>query len=281
MGNLLIVDGHTLLFQMFFGMPSRIVNEDGKAIHGVMGFVGALLKIIKMINATHVFVVFDGEHENERTELSPDYKSNRIDYLDIPDSVNPFSQLENIYEALNFMKIQHVQATNFEADDIIASYVYRYNNDAQIFISSFDSDFFQLLSDTVSILRYRGKNTVVYDKEYVQAKFSILPEQYVCFKSLVGDRADNIKGAEKIGIKTAAALINQYGNLQDIINNANKITKPSIRESILRNKERLLINYKLIKLDSKQIPIFELDDLVYTPFNLKTREVLRGIGLLR
>ena len=94
MGNLLIVDGHNLLFQMFFGMPSRIVNEDGKAIHGVMGFVGAFIKIIKMTKATHIIVVFDGEHENERAELSPDYKANRIDYSDIPEDENPFHSLK-------------------------------------------------------------------------------------------------------------------------------------------------------------------------------------------
>jgi len=281
MKNLLIVDGHALLFQMFFGMPSRIVNEDGRAIQGVMGFVGALLKIIKMVNATHVFVVFDGEHENERTELLPDYKANRIDYSNIPDKENPFSQLESIYEALNFMQIKHMEATKFEADDVIASYVYRYNKDAQVFISSFDSDFFQLISGSVSIIRYRGKNTLVCDKLYLQAKYNILPEQYACFKSLVGDSADNIKGAEKIGVKTAAVLINQYGSLQEIINNADEITKPSIRESILRNKDRLLINYKLIKLSSKQVPICELNDLAYTHSNFTTREVLKGIGLLR
>jgi len=281
MRNLLIVDGHALLFQMFFGMPSRIVNEEGKAIQGVMGFVGALIKSINMVNATHVFVVFDGEHENERTELLPDYKANRVDYSRIPENENPFSQLENIYDALDFMRIKHEEATKFEADDVIASYVYRYANDAQIFISSFDSDFFQLINNTVSILRYRGKNTVICDNMYIQTNYGILPEQYVCFKSMVGDSTDNIKGAEKIGIKTASALLNEYGSLQNIIANADKVSKPSIRESILRNKDRLLVNFKLIKLGSKQIPIYDLDYLAYTLFYITTREVLRGIGLLR
>jgi len=281
MKNLLIVDGHNLLFQMFFGMPSRIINEDGKAIHGVMGFVGALIRIIKMTKATHIIVVFDGEHENERSELSPDYKANRIDYSAISDDENPFSQLGYIYKALDFMKIKHIEATEFEADDVIASYVYKYKNDMQIFISSFDSDFFQLIDDTVSTLRYRGKNTVICDTEYIQSKYSILPEQYVDFKSLTGDNADNIKGAKKIGNKTAAVLVNQFGNLQGVISNADKITKPSIRESVLRNKDRLQMNYKLIKLESKQIPIFDLDDLIYTHTNVSTHEVLRGIKLLR
>jgi DNA polymerase-1 len=281
MKKLLIIDGHNLLFQMFFGMPSRIINEDGKAIHGVMGFVGALIKIIKMIKATHIIVVFDGEHENERVELLPDYKANRIDYSFIPDDENPFSQLEDIYSALDFMKIKHIVATEFEADDVIASYVYKYSNDMQVFISSFDSDFFQLIGDSVSTIRYRGKNTVICDTEYIQNKYGILPEQYVDFKSLTGDNADNIKGAERIGLKTAASLINQFRNLQSIINNADKIVKPSIRESVIRNIERLQTNYKLIKLDSKPIPIFDLDDLIYSPADITTHGVLRGIKLLR
>jgi len=116
---------------------------------------------------------------------------------------------------------------------------------------------------------------------YIQAKYGILPEQYVCFKSLVGDSADNIKGAEKIGIKTASALINQYGSLQNIIANTDKIPNPSVRESILRNKDRLFTNFKLIKLDNKQIPIYDLDYLTHAPLNITTREVLKGIGLLR
>lgn len=281
MENLLIVDGHNLLFQMFFGMPSRIINEDGKAIHGVMGFVGALIKIIRMTKATHIIVIFDGEHENDRVELLPEYKANRVDYSGVPDDECPFSQLDDIYNALDFMKIKHIEATEFEADDIIANYVYEYSGDMKIFISSFDSDFFQLISDTVSTLRYRGKNTVVCDTAYIQDKYGILPEQYVDFKSLTGDNADNIKGAEKIGLKTAALLVNQFGNLQGIINNADKITKPSIKESVLRNKERLQMNHKLIKLDNKQVQILDLCDLIYTNTNISTHEVLRGIKLLK
>lgn len=80
MNRLLIVDGSNLLCQMLFGMPARIVNEQGKAIQGTLGFVAALLKIIRRTEPTHVAVLFDGEHENERTELNTDYKANRVDY---------------------------------------------------------------------------------------------------------------------------------------------------------------------------------------------------------
>ena len=79
MKRLLIVDGSNLLFQMFFGMPTRITNSAGKAIQGTLGFVGALLKIIRAIEPTHTAVLFDGEHENERSALNADYKANRVD----------------------------------------------------------------------------------------------------------------------------------------------------------------------------------------------------------
>ena len=83
MNKLLLVDGSNLLFQMFFGMPARIVNEQGKAIQGTLGFVGALLKIIRMTSPTHIAVLFDGECENNRSTLNPEYKANRIDYNEV------------------------------------------------------------------------------------------------------------------------------------------------------------------------------------------------------
>ena len=91
MDKLLIVDGSNLLFQMFYGMPARIVGADGKAIQGTLGFVGALLKIIRMTAPTHVLVVFDGECENPRRELDEDYKGNRPDYSQLPEEDTPFS----------------------------------------------------------------------------------------------------------------------------------------------------------------------------------------------
>ena len=91
MKKLLLVDGSNLLFQMFFGMPARIANEQGKAIQGTLGFVGALLKIIRMVEPTHVAVLFDGETHNPRTDLDAGYKANREDYSEVEEEENPFS----------------------------------------------------------------------------------------------------------------------------------------------------------------------------------------------
>ena len=290
MKKILLVDGSNLLFQMFFGMPARIVNEQGKAIWGTLGFVGALLKIIRMVEPTHVAVLFDGESHNPRTDLDAEYKANREDYSEVSEEENPFSQLPDIYAALDFLRVCHAETTDCETDDWMAGYVRNYVETAdgksdssedvpEIVISSFDSDFFQLISDKVTILRYRGDNSVLCDTKYLQEKLGILPERYADFKSLTGDTADNIKGAEKVGPKTAAGLVNEFGSLEEIIAHAEEIKKPSIRESIRKNAERLRINYQLIKLEGAENLPFTLEKLEYCYNGVTTNEVLKGIGL--
>lgn len=279
MKRFLIVDGSNLLFQMFYGMPARIVNKDGKAIQGTLGFVGALLKIIRMVEPTHVAVLFDGATANERIEINADYKANRIDYSEVPEEENPFSQIDDVYCALTYMGIKHAETTVCETDDWIAGYVLNKEADSEIVISSFDSDFFQLITEKVSVLRYRGDKTVICTPEYIRKKFGIVPEQYAEFKSLTGDTADNIKGADKVGPKTAAALMNEFGTLENLIANAENIKKPSIRASIIQNTERLHKNYQIIKLDGHVDLPFEMKDLAYAYKGITTNEVLLGIGL--
>lgn len=279
MKKLLIVDGSNLLFQMFFGMPARIVNAEGKAIQGTLGFVGALLKIMRKVQPTHLVVIFDGQHENFRSEIEADYKANRTDYSDVPEDKNPYSQLPDIYNALDYLGMKHTETIYCETDDVIASYALKYGKDCEIIISSFDSDFFQLISDQVSVLRYRGEKTMICTPAFIREKFDICPSQYADFKSLVGDAADNIRGVNKVGPKTAARLLNQFGNLDNILDNVKKIEKLSIRDSIENNAERAKTNYKLIKLNQIDELPFKLQELQYKDQGIKTNDVLKGIGL--
>ena len=285
MNKLLLIDGSNLLFQMFFGMPSRIINKDGKAIQGTLGFIGALLKIVRLTEPTHIVSLFDGEKpnkfgmENDRAELDAEYKANRTDYSAASEEDSPFSQLPDIYAALDFMKIRHTEAAELETDDVIASYAMKYGTKMQIVIASFDSDFFQLINDNVTVLRYRGDKTVTCGCEYIKDKLGISPNQYADYKSLTGDSSDNIKGADKVGPKTAAQLIDQFGTLDNILENAERISKPSVRESIRKNAERLKVNYRLIKLGSKAPLPFSIDELQYKYDGITTNEVLSGIGL--
>ncbi len=278
-GKLLIIDGHNLLFQMFFGMPNKIINKDGIAIQGVIGFVGAFLKIINKVNPTHLVVLFDSEHKNERNELLETYKANRIDYSTVDEIDNPFSQLQYIYNALEYMNIKYHEVKKYETDDVIASYVFKYQNDYEIIISSYDSDFFQLINNNVKVLRYKGDNTIICDEEYIKNKLNINPCLYADFKALTGDTADNIKGVEKIGKVTASTLINMYGPIEKIIENIDTFNKISVIKSIKNNIEKIHLNYKLIKLNNRDEIPFTIDELNISIKENKTTNVLVGIGL--
>ena len=277
--KLLVVDGSNLLFQMFYGMPARILDKAGKPIHGTLGFVGALLKMIRRTEPTHVVVLFDGEHRNERKDADENYKANRPDFSQMPEEETPFSQLPDIYAALDYLKILHAETTVCETDDVVAAYALRYGEDMSIVIASFDSDFFQLITDKVSVFRYRGENSVLCDSAYVQEKFGVAPAQYADYKSLVGDTADNVKGVRGIGPKTAAKLIARFGDIPTLLANTEQIERLSVRKAIEEERERILLNVRLIKLcGCEEIP-FEISSLAYRYRGERTGEVLAAIGI--
>lgn len=279
MDRLLVVDGSNLMFQMFFGMPARITGRDGRSIQGTLGFVGALLKIIRRVGPTHIAVLFDGEHENARCGLDPDYKANRPDYSQAAEEDDPFSQLPDIYAALDWLGIRHEETSDCEADDWIAGYARTYGKDMEIVISSQDSDLFQLITQKVHVLRYRGEKTVLCGPEYIREKLGIRPEQYADFKSLTGDHSDNIRGAFRVGPKTAAGLLGQFGDLETLLGRAEQIAKPSVRSSVTEDAERLRRNYRLIKLDGAETLPFKLEELAWQDMGITTGQVLQGIGL--
>ncbi len=278
--HLLLVDGMNLHFQMFFGMPARILNSQGRAIQGVMGFVGAIRKIIEMTKPTHVLVIFDGEHHNPRTDIDAEYKANRPDLSDVPDEENPFLQLPDVYAALDAIKIAYCETSVCEADDLIASYVKSYEVTCRITISSFDSDFFQLIGPNTSILRYRGERSVFCNQEYLKTKYNIVGSQYVDFKSLTGDTADNIRGVDGVGPKTASRLMSQFGDLNNLLENYQSIENARLRGRIEGTLERLKLNRTLIQMDCSQELPYQFKDLEFTSEIPKTRAVLGEIGLL-
>ena len=279
MKKLLLVDGSNLLFQMFYGMPARIIGKNGIPIHGVIGFVGALLKIIKMTAPTHIAVLFDGETHNPRLELDESYKANRPDYQEVPEEELPFFQLPYIEKALDLLGISHRETEACEVDDWMASYVATYSCKCEIVISSFDSDFFQLISDSVTVLRYRGDATLLCTPTYLKGKYGIIPAQYADFKSLVGDTADNIKGVPSIGPKTAAKLLSTYGCVNSLYDNIDTVMPTRLQQVLIEHKKRLSLNRRLITLNGDAPLPFALDELAYHDKHLTTTEILITLGL--
>ena len=275
----MLIDGHCLLFQMFYGMPARILGKHGKPIQGTLGFVGALRKMLANTQPTHVAVIFDGEVHNPRTDLDADYKANREDYSQMCEEDIPFSQLPDIYHALDFMCIAHTETADCETDDVLAAYAQAYGKDCEIILGSQDSDFFQLITKNVSVLRYRGDKSVMCNHAYIREKFGIEPARYAFFKSLTGDCSDNIKGIPGVGPKTAAALVNQFGTPENLLRNANQIKQPKLRESVLQNADRLSLNLKLITLDGNATMPFLSEQMKYHGCAFTTNEILQAIGI--
>jgi DNA polymerase-1 len=163
---------------MFFGMPSKIPDKNGKDIRGVVGFVGAVNRLLDMISPTHVVALFDCETHNVRCDILEEYKANRIDYSTVPDDENPFTQLPYIYEALDYMGIKYAETTDCETDDVIAAYAIKCGKENEVLISSFDSDYFQLITDNVKVTRYRGNSTLLCDKCYI-IENTVLSPSYI------------------------------------------------------------------------------------------------------
>lgn len=250
------------MFQMFYGMPERIYNKSGHTIHTTIGFISYLQKEIKLTGATHVAVVFDYDGSDERKELYSDYKANRTeDWDSLPEEEIPFAEEDMIIKCLEYMGIKTIQSKGMEADDVIASLAMLFDKESKITIASFDSDFFQLISENVSVLRYRGKASVLWDKALFKEKMGFFPERYVLYKSLVGDTADNIVGVGGIGKKRGGDIVNQIDSLEDI--EASSIN-PKYIKAILASRDIVERNIKLIRLSYREEIKLSLDELCFS-----------------
>lgn len=276
MKKIILVDGHNLLFRMFYGIPAPIKNSKGKDIRGLIGFIGSLKKLVDEFKPYSLYVIFDSEtSKNSNLEIDKEYKTNRIDYSNISEEENPFSQLPFIKKALEYLKIAYLEVENNETDDLIASIVSKPINEYQYIIVSTDSDFIQLVDNNVFLYVPRGKKSILYNREEVIKKYNVIPEKYVLFKSLVGDKSDNIKGVKGIGNITAAKIL-KYNSVQEFIEN-----NPTSRFSniLISSKELIIKNQKLIELNkfinTSEIIFEELSNIIYIS---KTYEIIENIG---
>lgn len=264
MKRLVLIDGHNLLFRMFYGIPASIHNKKGVEIKGVIGFLGALKKIDNTLKATSMAVIFDSETSTTNNlDLLEEYKSNRPNFNDVPDDENPFIGLPIIKKALVFLDIPFYEVESDEADDYIASIASQYKeNFDEIIIVSNDSDFFQLIDDKIHIYSARGKLSKLYDNLTFQEKYHIKPKQYVEYKSLVGDVADNIKGAKGIGKKTAEDIM-AFNSIGEYLQSSNN---ERVKELLINNEKIIERNKKLITLnkglDTQKIGIHNLDEKI-------------------
>lgn len=271
MNNLVLIDGHNLLFRMFYGIPRPVYNRKGEDIRAIMGYVGGLIKLIKGLKADRLLVVFDSATSiSDRMANYEDYKQNRIDYSQLPDEENPFVQLPKIYQVLEHLNIAYHIADGYEADDYIASVCKAYKEQYDITIVSTDSDFNQLVSEHVTIFNPRGKNGILYTPDKVYQKLGVTPDQIVDYKSLVGDSADNITGVKGVGPKRAIEVLS-FGTLAALLEDYTALPD-KYQKKIEEFREIILRNQQLIQMVDN-IPCDLEDETIKIHFDINKRPI--------
>ena len=236
-----LVDGSGFIFRAFHALPP-MSREDGTPTNAVFGFTNMLIKLIDDLEANHCAVIFDTARKTFRNDIYDQYKANRPP---APEELIP--QFSIIREAVKAFNLACIEMDGFEADDLIASYTkLAIREGAKVTIVSSDKDLMQLVSDEV-VMHDPMKNKYIGVAEVIE-KFGVEPQKVIDVQSLAGDSADNVPGVPGIGVKTAAQLITEYGDLDSLLSNANEIKQPKRRDNLINFSEMALISRDLVTL---------------------------------
>ena len=238
---LILVDGSSYLFRAFHALPP-LSNSRGEPTGAVYGVLNMLLKLLKEHDPEHIAVVFDAKGKTFRDDIFKEYKANRPP---MPDELRV--QIEPVLEAVRALGLPMLRIAGVEADDVIGTLALQAaSEDMSTLVSTSDKDLAQLVDERVTLVNtMTGK---VLDREGVKAKFDVYPEQMVDYLALVGDKIDNIPGIPKVGPKTAAKWLNQYGTVESIVAHADEI-KGKVGESLREHLEQLELSGKLARID--------------------------------
>ena len=250
-----LIDGSGYIFRAYYALPPLTRKSDGLPVGAVSGFCNMLFKLLEdsksdqnLEKPSHFAVIFDSARKNFRNEIYSEYKGNRSD---APDDLIP--QFDYIRKSVKAFNLPSIELINYEADDLIATYVEQILAEgAKATIVSSDKDLMQLFKKNVRI--YDPMKNKFITSEDVNIKFGVGPEKVVDVQALAGDSTDNVPGVPGIGVKTAAELINEYGTLENLLKNSNKIKQNKRRETLIENKEKAIISKKLVTL-KKDVPV--------------------------
>src|SRR6201982_607320 len=257
--HVFLVDGSSYIFRAYHALPPLNRKSDGLQVNAVLGFCNMLWKLLRDMPAdsrpTHLAIVFDKSEVTFRNKLYPDYKAHRPP---APDDLIP--QFALIREAVRAFDLPCLEQIALEADDLIATYARQATErGATMTIVSSDKDLMQLVTDKV-VMFDTMKDRRIGIPEVIE-KFGVPPEKVVEVQALAGDSTDNVPGVPGIGIKTAAQLIIEYGDLDALLFRATEIKQPKRREALLENAEKARISRTLGRLDDKVKLDVPLDDL--------------------
>ena len=252
--HVVLVDASGFIFRAFHGIQI-LTRPDGTPVNAVYGFITMLMKLLDDMQPDHIAIIFDTARKTFRNDIDPSYKANRTEP---PDELVP--QFALVREATQAFNLDCIELAGFEADDLIATYTKEaINEGAEVTIVSSDKDLMQLVTDRVTMFD-SFKNRRI-GPEQVQEKFGVYPEKVVDVQSLAGDSTDNVPGVPGIGIKTAALLIQEYGDLDTLLARASEIKQNKRRENLIEHADKARLSRELVRLRNDvplTIPLSEL-----------------------
>jgi len=243
--KVILIDGHSLAFRAFFALPDTLVTSSGQITNAVYGFTAMLIKLWADERPDAVVVCFDKGAPQFRLDRYAEYKAGRAE---TPDTFR--QQLPLIREVLKSLRIPTVELEGYEADDLLATLTKHLRQEGnEVLIVTGDRDILQLVGDGVSvIMTRRGISDVIrYDSAMVLERYGVTPVQWTDFVALKGESSDNLPGVPGVGDKTAAQLINKYGDIEQVITHADELT-PKLRDSIKERINQVRINKELGRL---------------------------------
>ena len=246
-----LIDGSGYIFRAYYALPPLTRKSDGLPTGAVSGFCSMLFKLLEdsksnqnLQKPTHFAVIFDSARKTFRNEIYSDYKANRAE---APDDLAP--QFDYIRKSVLAFNLPSLELINYEADDLIATYVEMILKEgAKVTIVSSDKDLMQLYKKNVRI--YDPMKNKFISEEDIKNKFGVGASKVIDVQALAGDSSDNVPGVPGIGVKTAAELINKYGDLEKLLKSAHEIKQNKRRETLIENKDKALISKKLVTLKS-------------------------------
>ena len=255
--HLYLIDGSGYLFRAYHALPPLTRKSDGLPTGAVSGYCNMLWKLLEDMKAdapTHLAVIFDASEKTFRNDLYKEYKANRP-----PPPEDLVPQFPLVRDATRAFGVSCVEMKGYEADDLIATYARMAREaGAKVTIVSSDKDLMQLVVDGKVELLDTMKNKRIASAEVLE-KFGVAPDKVVQVQALAGDSSDNIPGVRGIGIKTAAELINIYGDVETLLKRAGEIKQNKRRETLIENAENARISLRLVTLEDK-VPVKEKPD---------------------
>ncbi|MEE2746409.1 MAG: DNA polymerase I [Pseudomonadota bacterium] len=240
--RLCLIDGSGFLFRAYYGVKAQMTRLDGTPTNAVYGFIQMLLKVRDDIRSDYIAVIFDKARRTFRNDIYSEYKAHRPPP---PDDLVPQFQL--VREATVAMNIAMVDMDGFEADDLIATYArMAVEAGAEVTIVSTDKDLMQVVGARVKM--FDAMKNIEIGTDEVVKKFGVGPDKVVDVQALAGDSSDNIPGVQGIGIKTAALLINEYGGLEEVLNNASQVKQPKRQQALIEQADLARLSLQLVTL---------------------------------